>query len=142
MGLIQRDVWPAASDPIWHKLWKSKIHERLKTFVWRIGCGILPTNLNIFSHMSIGDLRCPLYNSELESVSHVFFQCQATKMFWFGTCWGVRADLFVVKLVVDPPISITDPLLLKQNMELASVQVALTLEANGDYETSMCTLLK
>jgi hypothetical protein len=57
-------------------------------------------------------------------------------MFWFGTCWVVRADLFVVneeidvvKLIVDPPISITDPLLLKQNMELASVQVALTLEA-------------
>ena len=57
MGLIQRDVWPAASDPIWHKLWKSKIHERLKTFVWRIGCGILPTNLNIFSRMSKGDPR-------------------------------------------------------------------------------------
>ena len=41
-------------------------------------------------------------------------------MFWFGTCWVVKADLFVVneeidvvKLVVDPPISITDPLLLK-----------------------------
>ena len=57
MVLIQRDVWPAAPDPIWHKFWKSKIHERLKTFVWRIGCGTLPTNLNIFSRMSKGDPR-------------------------------------------------------------------------------------
>jgi hypothetical protein len=86
MVLIQRDVWPAAPDPIWHKFWKSKIHERLKTFVWCIGCGTLPTNLNIFFRMSKGDPRCPLCNSEVESVSHVFFKCQATKMFWFGTC--------------------------------------------------------
>ena len=96
--------------------------------MWRIGCGILPTNLNIFSHMSIGDLRCPLYNSELESVSHVFFQCQATKMFWFGTCWGIRAELFmvnmdvdVVKLVVDPPIPLLDPSVVQMNINLASV---------------------
>uniref|UniRef100_A0A2N9GJZ3 Reverse transcriptase zinc-binding domain-containing protein n=1 Tax=Fagus sylvatica TaxID=28930 RepID=A0A2N9GJZ3_FAGSY len=105
MGLIQRDVWPAASDPIWHKLWKS-------------------------------DPRCPLCNSELESVSHVFFQCQATKMFWFGTCWGIRAELFVVnmdvdvvKLVVDPPIPLSDPSVVQMNINLASVQIALTLEA-------------
>jgi hypothetical protein len=96
----------------------------------------------LFSRLSKGDPGCPLCNNDVESVSHLFFKCNATKMFWFGTCWGVRADLFVVKLVVDLPISITDPLLLKQNMKLASVQVALTLEANGDFETSMCTLLK
>ena len=136
MGLIQRDVWPAAPNPIWHKFWKNKIHERLKTFVWRIGRDILPTNLNILSRMSIGDLRCPLCNSELESVSHVFFQCQATKMFWFGTCWGIRAELFVVnmdvdvvKLVMDPPIPLSDPGVMQMNKNLASVQIALTLEA-------------
>jgi hypothetical protein len=93
------------------------------------------TNLKFFSRLSKGDPGCPLCNNDVESVSHLFFKCNASKMFWFGTCWVVRADLFVVneeidvvKLIVDPPISITDPLLLKQNMELASVQVALTLE--------------
>jgi ribonuclease HI len=104
--------------------------------VWRIGCGTLPTNLNIFSRMSIGDPRCPLCNSKLESVSLVFFQCQATKMFWFGTCWGIRAELFVVnmdvdvvKLVVDPPIPLSDPSVVQMNKNLASVQIAFTLEA-------------
>lgn len=92
--------------------------------------------MKFFSRLSKGDLGCPLCNNDVESISHLFFKCNASKMFWFGTYWVVKADLFVVneeidavKLVVDPPISITNPLLLKQNMELASVQVALTLEA-------------
>ena len=136
LKLHQCHLWPENPNPIWQKLWKCKIHERLKTLVWRIGSGALPTNLKFFSRLSKGDPGCPLCNNDVESVSHLFFKCNATKMFWFGTWWGVRADLLVVneeidvvKLVVDPPIPITDSLLLKQNMELASVQVALTLEA-------------
>uniref|UniRef100_A0A2N9HI48 Reverse transcriptase domain-containing protein n=1 Tax=Fagus sylvatica TaxID=28930 RepID=A0A2N9HI48_FAGSY len=93
LKLHQCHLWPENPDPIWR------------------------------------DPGCPLCNNDVESVSHLFFKCNASKMFWFGTCWVVRADLFVVneeidvvKLIVDPPISITDPLLLKQNMELASVQ--------------------
>ena len=31
-------------DPCWSALWKSEIHERLKTFLWHIGSEILPTN--------------------------------------------------------------------------------------------------
>jgi hypothetical protein len=94
--LLQMHIWPAASDPIWHKFWKCKMHERLKTLIWRIGCGALPTNLNFFTRMAKGDPSCPLCNADFEFVAHLFFKCQATKMFWFGTCWGIRADLFLV----------------------------------------------
>jgi hypothetical protein len=133
--LQQCHIGPTNLDPIWHKLWKCKIHERLKTLVWRIGSGASLTNLNFFSRLPKGDLGFPLCNSDVEFVSHLFLKCQATKMFWFRTCWGVRADLLlvnddidVVKLVVEPPIFLSAPSLLHQNLALASVQVALTLE--------------
>jgi hypothetical protein len=104
-------AWPAVPDPTWQKLWKCKIHERLKTLIWRIGSGVLPTNLNVHSRLSKGNPCCPLCNAEDESIPHLFFNCQATKFFWFGACWGLRPDLLpvfndfdVVKLVVNPPV--------------------------------------
>ena len=58
------------------------------------------------------------------------------KCFGLGLVGGVRADLLlvnddidVVKLVVELPIFLSTPSLLHQNLALASVQVALTLEA-------------
>ena len=135
MVLLQRITWPAIPNPIWLKFWKCKMHERLKTLIWRIGCGALPTNLNFFSGMAKGDPCCPLCNADVESIAHLFFKCQAKKMFWFGTCWVIRVDLFlvnedidVVKLVVNPPIPHSAQGMPKQNLEFASIQIALTLE--------------
>jgi ribonuclease HI len=130
--LLQNHTWPAAPDPVWKKLWKCRMHERLRTLVWRIGSGALPTNLNFFTRMAKGDPCCPLCKAEVESVAHLFFKCSETKMFW---CWGIRPNIFVVnedidvvKLVVDPPIPFSASGMVKQNLELAAVQIALTLE--------------
>ena len=134
--LLQNHTWPAAPDPIWKKLWKCRMHKRLRTLIWRIGSGVLSTNLNFFTRMAKGDPCCPLCKVEVESVAHLFFKCSETKMFWFGTCLGIRPDMFVVnedidvvKLVVDPPIPFSVSGMVKQNLELAAVQIALTLEA-------------
>jgi hypothetical protein len=104
-------TWPSNPDTCWKALWKCKIHERLKTLIWRIGCNALPTNLNIFSRLSKGCLLCPLCGVEAESIPHIFFKCEVTRMFWFGTSWGIRPELLpvasemdVIKLVVNPPI--------------------------------------
>ena len=82
-------TWPCNPDPCSKALWKCKLHERLKTLIWRIGCNALPTNLNIFSRLSIGSPLCPLYGVEVESISHLFFKCEVTRVFWFGTSWGI-----------------------------------------------------
>ena len=47
--LLQNHTWPAAPDLIWKKLWKCRMHKRLRTLVWRIGSGVLSTNLNFFT---------------------------------------------------------------------------------------------
>jgi hypothetical protein len=133
-------TWPCNPDPCWKALWKSKLHERLKTLIWRIGCNALPTNLNIFSRLSKGSPLCPLCGAEVESISHLFFKCEVTKIFWFGISWGIRADLLpvasemdVVKLVVNPPVSPSTSLNPRTISIQSSVQFALILEAIWNY---------
>jgi ribonuclease HI len=117
--------------------------KRLKILIWRIGSGVLPTNLNVHSRLSKGNPCCPLCNSEAESIPHLFFNCQATKLFWFGACWGLRPeslpvynDFDVVKLVVNPPF-IPQPTSVKnQEVVHASVQIALTLEAIWNFRNN------
>uniref|UniRef100_A0A2N9EZP9 Reverse transcriptase domain-containing protein n=1 Tax=Fagus sylvatica TaxID=28930 RepID=A0A2N9EZP9_FAGSY len=134
--IITNHTWSILSDPIWKKLWKCKLHECLKILVWRIGSGVLPTNSKVFPRISQGTPYCPLCKTEVEMVPHLFFQCCATKMFWFGSCWGLRVDLLlvlsdfdVVKLVVNPPIVSGVPSVTKQTLLQAACQFALTLEA-------------
>ena len=40
----------------WNKVWKLKLHDRLKMLLWRIGTNILPTNLNFFRRVGYGAL--------------------------------------------------------------------------------------
>uniref|UniRef100_A0A2N9I8Q2 Reverse transcriptase zinc-binding domain-containing protein n=1 Tax=Fagus sylvatica TaxID=28930 RepID=A0A2N9I8Q2_FAGSY len=133
--LQQSHIWPSHPDPIWQKLWKCKLHERLKTFVWRIGIGVLPTNSNVFSRLSKGDPCCPLCKSDMESTSHLFFKCLATKLFWFGLSWGIgpdsipiTTDMDIVNLVVHPPIGpgtpskAKNPLTLLKSLELKIIE--------------------
>uniref|UniRef100_A0A2N9IGZ4 Reverse transcriptase domain-containing protein n=1 Tax=Fagus sylvatica TaxID=28930 RepID=A0A2N9IGZ4_FAGSY len=133
-------TWPCNPDSCWKDLWKCKLHERLKILIWRIGCNILPTNLNIFSRLSKGSPLCPLCGVEEESISHLFFKCKVTRMFWFGTSWGIRAELLpvateldVIKLVVNPPVPKSTSSASRLVSSQTSVQIALILEAIWNF---------
>ena len=136
-------LWPAKPDSTWQKFWKCNLHERLKTLIWRIGSGVLPTNLNVHFRLSKGNPCCPLCNSEAKSIPYLFFNCQATKLFRFSACWDLRPesllvynDFDVVKLVVNP-LFIPQPTSIKnQEVVHASIQMALTLEAIWNFRNN------
>ncbi|KAA8548379.1 hypothetical protein F0562_000063 [Nyssa sinensis] len=75
------------SSPIWEKLWMLNIHERRRTFLWRMYSDTLP------SELPIGSITCPLCGAEPESAVHLFFLCKTAKMIWFSM-WGIRTDFF------------------------------------------------
>lgn len=62
-------------DKIWKVLWKTKIQERLKVFLWRILVGALPTRCRIFSMTGVGEQLCGLCNGEIETEIHLFKEC-------------------------------------------------------------------
>lgn len=128
--------WPSNPDPCWKALWKCKLHERLKILIWRIGCNALPTNLNLYSRLSKGSPLCPLCDVAVESIPHLFFKCEVTRVFWYGISWGIRPELLpvatemdVVKLVVNPPVPPSTTANHKSIAIQASVQFGLILEA-------------
>ena len=86
------------TDTTWIRLWKLNMHERLKMFVWRIGAGSLPTNLNFVQKIGVGDPKCPLCQLDDESPIHLFFHCQISRAFWFGQVWSIRPDSTYRKL--------------------------------------------
>lgn len=45
---------------LWKKLWKSKIHERLKIFLWRILVGALPTKEVFQTQLGLTETNCVL----------------------------------------------------------------------------------
>jgi hypothetical protein len=51
----------------WDRIWKLKIHERLKMFLWRVGANLLPTKERISQRFATADLSCILCNAEIKT---------------------------------------------------------------------------
>ena len=97
----------------WSKIWKIRGPERIKMFLWRVAANTLPTRKNLISRMDITEPWCVLCNQDVESTSHLFFKCPATKALWFAACWGFRSEEVqsaqpcdIIKLVLEPPETI------------------------------------
>jgi hypothetical protein len=140
---------PTAVEPsntLWTCFWKLKIHDRVKILLWRIGFDILPTKLNIAKRLGFGDTLCPLYNSEEESIIHLFFKCFAAKAIWYANSWGIRSDtlpihscLDIIKLLVDPPLPYTSATSTsKKSLQNQSATIfALTLECIWNHRNKI-----
>ena len=68
---------------------KSKIHDRLKMYLWRVALDILPTKDKLTRFFPAMDPKCPLCDASPESSLHLFVYCQAA---WAGNEWGCRPD--------------------------------------------------
>ena len=75
----------------WSKLWKLKIHERLKILMWQIESNTIPTKQNLEVRLGSNNSLCPLCNEDVESNANLFFHCQFARAIWFGCCWGLRS---------------------------------------------------
>ena len=74
------------------KIWKSKIHDRLKMFLWRVALNILPTKDKLTSFFLAMDPKCPLCDALPKSSLHPFVYCHAARFLWAGNEWGCRPD--------------------------------------------------
>ena len=74
-------------------MWKLKMHDRLKVFIWRVASGILPTKINLLQNIGVGNSMCPLCLNAKESLDQLFFKCSISRAIWFGSYWAIRSDL-------------------------------------------------
>nr|XP_048336943.1 uncharacterized protein LOC107411956 [Ziziphus jujuba var. spinosa] len=97
-------------SPWWKHLWSSKLHERLKIFMWRLANKSLPTASNLLdSNIQTAAKDCIHGCGCLETDCHIFFYCQVAKAVWFATPWNIKWDTFKAHSLAEKLILIANP---------------------------------
>jgi len=63
-------------------IWRAKILERLRCFLWRIVRGAILTNVERMRRGLTFDPTCPICNVDIESSLHIFRDCQFVMKLW------------------------------------------------------------
>lgn len=83
----------------WEKLWKSKIHSRLKVFSWRLLSGVLPIKALLQDLLGSTDGLCMLCGEKREAILHHFMECPITRRIACATLWSCRLEAWTVESV-------------------------------------------
>ncbi|KAH7525146.1 hypothetical protein FEM48_Zijuj06G0194100 [Ziziphus jujuba var. spinosa] len=77
----------------WNYLWKSRVHERSKFFMWKLANLGLPVMSNLLRRgVEVESENCVHGCDGCENEIHVFFHCEVAKMIWFTSPWCIRWD--------------------------------------------------
>ena len=69
-------------SPIWKVLWKVLVKHKLKVFVWKCLSEGLPVNELIWRRTHKGDPYYKGCGGRMETVEHIFFECDRAKEIW------------------------------------------------------------
>lgn len=78
-------------DPNFAFNWKSKIHLKIKTFLWLLFKNYFLTNDNMIKRRWPGNPTCYFWDQD-EIAHHLFFNCKVAKVIWgiAGKCMGAN----------------------------------------------------
>uniref|UniRef100_A0A2N9GPX3 Reverse transcriptase zinc-binding domain-containing protein n=1 Tax=Fagus sylvatica TaxID=28930 RepID=A0A2N9GPX3_FAGSY len=100
-------------SPVFAKIWKSTLHDRLKMHLWRIASNLLPTKASLVRFDSNMDSSCSLCDHHLETSIHLFWECSLARAVWFGSEWSIQSEgillqnpLSLIEMLVDPPATL------------------------------------
>ncbi|XP_041011395.1 uncharacterized protein LOC121255185 [Juglans microcarpa x Juglans regia] len=69
-------------EVLWKLLWKLRVPNKVKMFLWRSAWDILPTRVNLHKMKIIDSPMCPICLTHPENVSHVLWTCKAAQDVW------------------------------------------------------------
>jgi hypothetical protein len=77
--------------PKYQRVWKTKIPEKVKTFMWLVEQQSIPTKDNMLKRRRQRDPTCYFCEAP-ESVDHLFFGCPIAKVVWgvIAICFGQK----------------------------------------------------
>lgn len=67
---------------IWKHLWGLNLKHKVKHFIWKCLCGILPTNELLFRRTKKGCPICIGCGQDIETTEHLLFQCSKAVEIW------------------------------------------------------------
>lgn len=66
-------------DKIWKKNWSLKLPPKFALFLWKVVHRILPVMVVLGKRFKVEDVRCPVCEKDLETIEHLFFQCDRAR---------------------------------------------------------------
>ncbi|RYR47522.1 hypothetical protein Ahy_A07g033454 [Arachis hypogaea] len=78
---------PSTSDDfkdLWRDIWKLRVPQKIRTFLWRASHNILPVFQNLYNKKISNTPICPICLQEPESTEHALLLCPWTRAAWFG----------------------------------------------------------
>lgn len=68
---------------LWKTIWNSKVHEKVKHFIWSLCNNSIPTREALCKKRIANNPSFPICNSEVESLEYLFLMCPWTEPCWF-----------------------------------------------------------
>ena len=84
---------PFISNPHWREIWKLQIHKRHGLFLWRIDRVSIPIATRLAACIPSFESSCQVYGNLVESLSHLFFNCNFVITVWFSGAFGRRWEI-------------------------------------------------
>ncbi|CAN1762563.1 Putative ribonuclease H protein At1g65750, partial [Linum perenne] len=66
----------------WKWLWRLSMPPKVKFFIWKVCSNLLATRENLIKRKCANNPICPMCSNEDESVFHLLFACERTKVVW------------------------------------------------------------
>lgn len=97
LSKIRENLQPGPShhrnERLWKEIWKASIPNKVKNFMWRLEKNILPTRQNLQRKGIYLDTLCPICHADVETVEHLFMNCQLAKLSMFASPLGSHAPI-------------------------------------------------
>jgi hypothetical protein len=81
---------PNSNEQLWKHLWKIKTPPKYANLIWRIFHHAIPIRNKLSSKGIRCSPLCPRCNNGLETLDHVFMQCDWAKAVWFGSPMTIK----------------------------------------------------
>lgn len=89
----RRDGVSDLRNPIWGKIWRLELQNRLRLMMWKLVADALPLRgkmASFLSNPSGRGLECPLCGVGLEMGNHLFLACPISQRIWSLGRWPLR----------------------------------------------------
>lgn len=67
---------------MWNKIWNLKIKKKVQHFIWKVCHNRIPVNVNLNKREVDINKTCKLCRDDPETIEHMFFHCERTKLIW------------------------------------------------------------
>ena len=82
--------------------WNNFVSIKVNIMVWRLALDRLPTRLNLERRgIYIPSVTCPVCDSDVESIEHLFLACETAFQIWKGVWRWLHIDMPFILNVID-----------------------------------------